>query len=123
MHRGHREVPRRLGRCGQPAAPGHSRVQLSWRATGRLLVPVRDTVGAQRLDLEAATSSSTGCNPVAPCIQAATVHNLGCRFAQMLELEAEGAVQNAEGETVRDFVPRIYLQVRPSPRLKQPFHS
>ena len=41
--------------------------------------------------------------------------NLGCRFAQMLELEAEGAVQNAEGETVRDFVPRIYLQVRPCP--------
>jgi len=33
----------------------------------------------------------------------------------MLELEAEGAVQNAEGETVRDFVPRIYLQVRPCP--------
>jgi hypothetical protein len=32
------------------------------------------------------------------------------RFAQMLELEAEGAVQNAEGETMRDFVPRIYLQ-------------
>tara|TARA_B100000768_G_scaffold143057_1_gene135097 strand:+ start:103 stop:216 length:114 start_codon:yes stop_codon:yes gene_type:complete len=32
------------------------------------------------------------------------------RFAQMLELEAEGAVQNAEGETLRDFVPRIYLQ-------------
>ena len=28
----------------------------------------------------------------------------------MLELEAEGAVQNAEGETLRDFVPRIYLQ-------------
>jgi len=32
------------------------------------------------------------------------------RFAQMLELEAEGAVQNAEAETLRDFVPRIYLQ-------------
>ena len=52
---------------------------------------------------------------MAPCIQAATVCNLGRRFAQMLELEAEGAVQNAEGETVRDFVPRIYLQVRPCP--------
>ena len=60
---------------------------------------------------------------MAPCIQAATVCNLGRRFEQMLELEAEGAVQNAEGETVRDFVPRIYLQVRPSPRLKQPVHS
>ena len=35
----------------------------------------------------------------------------------MLELEAEGAVQNAEGETVRDFVPRIYLQVWPCPGL------
>ena len=32
------------------------------------------------------------------------------RFAQLLELEAEGAVQNAEGETLRDFVPRIRLQ-------------
>lgn len=32
----------------------------------------------------------------------------------MLELEAEGAVQNAEGETLRDFVPRIYLQATKS---------
>lgn len=86
-------------------------------------MPVREPVGAQRLDLEAATSNSTGCNRMDPCIQAAAVYNLGCRFAQMLELEAEGAVQNAEGETVRDFVPRIYLQARPCLRLKQPFHS
>merc|ERR1712194_549691 len=32
------------------------------------------------------------------------------RYAQLLELEAQGAVRDAQGQVLKDFVPRIHLQ-------------